>query len=58
MPGFVEKSKVPFNSVKNLVANIYLDVENNESEEVNSVCDFVRGELSENNGIDSEIVQG
>ena len=57
MPGFIEKSKVPFNSVKNLVANKYLDVENNESEEINSACDFVSGELSENNGIDSEIVQ-
>ena len=34
MPGFIEKSKVPFNSVKNLVANrhLYLDVENNERE--------------------------
>ena len=34
MSSFIEKSKVPFNSVKNLVANrhLYLDVENNERE--------------------------
>ena len=54
-----EKSKVPFNSVKNLVANrhLYLDVENTEREEVNSACDFVSGELSEDNSNDSEVVE-
>ena len=57
MPGFIEKSKVPFNSIKNLVANRYLDVENNEREEVNSACDFVSGELSEDNSNDCEVVQ-
>ena len=59
MPGFIEKSKVPFNSVKNLVANrhLYLDVENTEREEVNSACDFVSGELSEDNSNDSEVVE-
>ena len=59
MPGFIEKSKIPFNSVKSLVANrhLYLDVENNERKEVNSACDFVSGELSEDNSNNSEIVQ-
>ena len=57
MPGFIEKSKVPFNSIKNLVANRYLDVENNEREEVNSACDFVSSELSEDNSNDCEVVQ-
>ena len=55
----VEKNKVPFNSVTNLVANrqLYLDFENNEREEVNSACDFVRGVLSEDNSNDSEAAQ-
>ena len=57
MPGSIEKNKVPFNSVKNLVVNrhLYLDFENNEREEVNSACDFVSGELSEDNSNDSEV---
>ena len=52
-PGFIEKNKVPFNSVKNLVVNkhLYLDFQNNEREEINSAYDFVSDELSE----DSEI---
>ena len=59
MPGFTEKSKVLFNSVKNLVVNrhLYLDFENNEREGVNSACDFVSGELSEDNSNDSEVAQ-
>ena len=60
MPGFFfEKNKVPFNSVKNLVVNkhLYLDFENNEREEINSACDFVSGELSEDNINDSEVAQ-
>ena len=56
MPSFIEKEKVPFNSVKNLVANrhLYLGFENNEREEVNSTCNFVSGVLSEDNSNDSE----
>ena len=59
MPGFIEKIKVPFNPVKNLVLNrhLYLDLENNEREEINSVCDVVIGELSEDNISDSELAQ-
>ena len=59
MPGFIEKNKVPFNSVKNLVVNrdLYLDFENNEREVVNSTWDFVSGELSEDNSNDSEVAQ-
>ena len=59
MPGFVEKIKVPFNSVKNLIANrhLYLDFENNEREKVNSASDFVSGVLSEDNSNDSEVAQ-
>ena len=59
MPGFIEKNKVPFNSVKNLVVNrhLYLDFENNERELVNSPWDFVSGELSEENSNDSEVAQ-
>ena len=57
MPGFIEKNKVPFNSVKDLVVNrhLYLDFENDEREEINSACDFVGGELSEDNINDSEV---
>ena len=56
MPGFIEKNKVPF---KNLVVNrhLYLDIANNEREEINSACDFVSGELSEDNINDSEVAQ-
>ena len=59
MPGFIEKNKVPFNSVKDLVVNrhLYLDFENDEREEINSACDFVSGELSEDNINDSEVAQ-
>ena len=59
MPGFIKKNKVPFNSAKNLVVNkhLYLDFENNEREEINSACDFVSGELSEDNINDSEVAQ-
>ena len=51
MPGLIEKNKIPFNSVKKLVANrhLYLDFENNEREEVNSAHDFVSGVPSESN---------
>ena len=58
MPGFIEKNKVPFNSVKDLVVNrhLYLDFENDEGEEINSACDFAGGELSEDNINDSEVV--
>ena len=57
MPGFIEKNKVPFISVKILVANrhLYLDFENNEKEEVNSSCDFVSSVLSEDSSNDSEV---
>ena len=34
-----------------------LDFENNERKEVNSACDFVSGELSEDNSNDSEVVE-
>ena len=49
-PGFIEKNKVPFNSVKILVVNrnLYLDFENNEREQINSV-------LSEDNTNDSMV---
>ena len=59
MPGFIEKNKIPFNSVKNLDVNehLYLDFENNEREEINSACDFVSGELSEDSINDSEVAQ-
>ena len=59
MPGFIEKNKVPFNSFKNLVVNrhLYLDLENNEREKINSACDLVSGELSEDNINDSEVAQ-
>ena len=59
MPGFIEKNKVPSNSVKNLVVNrhLYLDFENNEREVVDSAWDFVSGELSEDNSNDSEVAQ-
>ena len=57
MSGFIEKNKVLFNSVKNLVVNrhLYPDFENNEKEGVNSACNFVSGELSEDNSNDSEV---
>ena len=50
--GFIQKNKVSFNSVKNLVVktHLYLDFGSNEREEVNSACDFVSGVLSEDNG--------
>ena len=58
MPDFIEKNKVPFNSVKNLVVgHLYLDFENNEREEVNSACDFVSSILSEDNSNSSEVAQ-
>ena len=59
MPGFIEKNKAPFNSVENLVVNrhLYLDFENNEREEVLSACDFVSGELSEDDSNDSKVAQ-
>ena len=59
MPGFIEKNKVPFNSVKNLVVNrhLYLYFENNEREEASSVCEFVSGELSEEDSNDSAVAQ-
>ena len=59
MPGFIDKNKVPFNSVKNLVVNrhLYLDSENNEREGANSAGYFVSVELSEDNSNDSEVAQ-
>ena len=59
MPGFIEKNKVPFNSVKNLVVNrhSYLNFENHERKENNSACDFVSDELSGDNTNDSEVAQ-
>ena len=58
MPDFIEKNKVPFNSVKNLVVgHLYLDFENNEREEVNSACNFVSSILSEDNSNSSEVTQ-
>ena len=59
IPGFIEKNKAPFSSVKNLDMNkhLYLDFENNEREEINSACDFVSGELSEDSINDSEVAQ-
>ena len=51
--------KVPFNSVKNLVANrhLCLEFENNEREEINSLSDFVSVVLFEDNSNDSEVAQ-
>ena len=45
MPGFIQKNKLTFNSVKNLVVNrhVYLDFENNEKKGVNSACNFISG---------------
>ena len=59
MPGVIEKNKVPFSSVENVVVNrhLYLGFENNKREEVISVYDFVGGELSEDNSNDSEVAQ-
>ena len=59
MPGFIEKNKVPFTSVKNVPVNrrLYRDFEKNEREEFNSTCDFVSSELSEENRNVSEVVQ-
>ena len=59
MPGFIQKNKVPFNSVKNLGANrhLYFDFENNEKEEVHSACDVVSRVLSEDNSKNSEVAQ-
>ena len=59
MPGFIEKNKVPFNFIKNLVANrsLHLDSENNEGKQVTSTCDFVSGLLSEDNSNNSEVAQ-
>ena len=55
MPGFIEKNKVLFNSVKN--RHLYLDFENDEREGANTACDFVSVELSEDNSNDSEVAQ-
>ena len=51
--------KVPFTSVKNLVANrhLCLEFEINEREEINSLSDFVSVVLSEDNSNDSEVAQ-
>ena len=59
MPGFIEKNKVPFNFVKNLVVSrhLYLAFENNERDGVDSTCNFVSGELSQDNSNDSEVAQ-
>ena len=38
--------------------HLYVDFENNEREEINSACDFVSGEVSEDSINDSEIAQG
>ena len=55
MPGFIEKNKVPFNSVKNQVVNRHSYL--HEKKEINSACDFVSGELSGDNINDSEVAQ-
>ena len=57
IPGFIEKNKVPSNSVKNLVANRHLYLENNEREEVNRACNFAGGVLSEDNSNDYVVAQ-
>ena len=59
MPGFTEKNRVPFNSVKTLVTNrhVYLGFENNEREEVNCACNFVGSVIPEDNSNDSEVAQ-
>ena len=57
MPGFIEKSKVPLNSVKNLGVYLYLDFENNEREVFNSAWGFIDGELAKDNSNDSEVAQ-
>ena len=59
MPDFIEKNKVPFSSVKNVVANrhLHLDFEKNEREKVNSARNFVSRALSEDNSNDSEVAQ-
>ena len=56
-PGSIQKSKVPFNSVKSLVEDrhLYFDFENSEREEVSSAYIFVTGILSENNSDDSDV---
>ena len=58
MSSFIEKNKVPFNSVKNLVVNrvstLTLII---MKEEINSACDFGSGEVSEDNIDDSEVAQ-
>ena len=56
---FTEKNKIPFSSVKHLVADrhLYLAFENNEKVEINSACDFVNGVLPWDNINDSEVTQ-
>ena len=36
---------------------MYLDFGNNEREEINTLCNFVSGELSEDNNNDSKVAQ-
>ena len=45
--------------MENQIANRHLcfNTENNEREEVINACDFVSGELSEDNSNDSEVAQ-
>ena len=45
--------------MENQIANrhLYVNTENNEREEVINACDFVSGELSEDDSNDSEVAQ-
>ena len=59
MPGFNENVRVPFYSLSDLVLDrhLHLYFENNEREEVNSICDFDSGKLSGDKSNDSEFRQ-
>ena len=49
--------KIKFLSTLVVNRHLYLDFENNERDEINTACDFVSGELSEDNINDSEVAQ-
>ena len=59
MPGFNENVRVPFYSLSDLVLDrhLHLYFENNEREEVNSICDFDSGKLFGDKSNDSEFRQ-
>ena len=59
MPGFNENVRVPFYSLSDLVLDrhLYLYFENNEREEVNSICDFDSGNVSGDKSNDPEFRQ-